>query len=178
MLTQAFQIRLCVLKQLSVLCAQDYRSFLNRSSQVPVLTDVFMIGSNPGVMAHAVSLGSPNYYRTHSSKEHNLEQSNRIPRHSSRGGPNPFRLPKLPAVAVTQPHASVAWDRKSSRCASLLRLQKEAPTAVSVSIQGLLQDFQSLTNATVNSSLNISDYFANATGAARNNKKNSEAFRQ
>jgi hypothetical protein len=31
--------------------------------------------------------------------------------------------------------------------------------------QGLLQDFQSLTNAAVNSSLNISAYFANTTGA-------------
>lgn len=33
---------------------QDYKNFLNDSSLVPVLTEVFQIGPNPGVMAHAV----------------------------------------------------------------------------------------------------------------------------
>lgn len=38
----------------SGVAAQDYKDFLNDSSLVPVLTEVFQIGPNPGVMAHAV----------------------------------------------------------------------------------------------------------------------------
>ena len=42
------------IKGCSGVAAQDYKNFLNDSSLVPVLTEVFQIGPNPGVMAHAV----------------------------------------------------------------------------------------------------------------------------